>query len=364
MPIHSLFPAAKDGLKQSVLFESGTNGYHSYRIPVLLTSEKGTLLAFCEGRKMSQSDTGKIDLLVKRSTDGGKHWGAQQVIWSDGANVCGNPAPVVDRTTGVIWLLLTWNRGEDEEKQIHAGTGLDTRRVFVSHSADDGMTWSSPQEITSTVKEPHWRWYATGPANGIQLTQGKYKGRLVIPCDHSDYTDPTRHPFRSHVIYSDDHGRNWQLGGTTGEMVNECTLEELAGGTLLLNMRSYHGKHRRALSRSEDGGLTWSEIALDPTLIEPVCQASLLRYTWPKGKRKGILLFSNPASDKREKMTVRWSEDEGISWSQGRLLHSGPSAYSSLAVLKNREIGCLYECGEKKPYEKIVFALFSISWLK
>src|SRR5262249_44083222 len=150
-------------------FISGTDGYHTYRIPAIVVTTNETILAFCEGRKNSPNDSGKIDLLLKRSTDGGKSWSAQQIIRSDGENVCGNPAPVVDETTGAIWLLMTWSLGTDGEREIGNGTSKDTRRVFVTHSDDHGVTWAKPREITTSVKKPDWRWYATGPANGIQL---------------------------------------------------------------------------------------------------------------------------------------------------------------------------------------------------
>lgn len=354
---------ASDGLEQTDVWVSGTDDYHTYRIPAIVTSTKGTVLAFCEGRKTSRSDTGKIDLLLKRSTDGGRTWSAQQVIWSDGENVCGNPAPVVDQITGDIWLLTTWNLGSDHERDIMAGTSKDTRRVFATRSSDDGRSWSKPVEITDAVKKPHWRWYATGPVNGIQLTRGPHKGRLVIPANHSDHSDPDKHPYRAHVIYSDDHGKTWKLGGIEEDMTNESTIVELSDGALLHNMRSYHKKNQRAVATSRDGGLTWSPVKLDETLVEPVCQASILRYTWPARGDKSRILFSNPASTRREKMTVRLSADEGATWPVSRMLHTGPAAYSCLVVLPGKTIGCLYEAGEKGPYERIVLARFTIDWL-
>ncbi len=123
-------------------FVSGTDGYHTYRIPALIVSKRGTLLAFCEGRKNSMNDTGWIDTLLKRSIDGGRTWSERQVVWNDRTNTCGNPCPVVDQQTGVIWLLMTWNRGDDEEGRIIARTSKDTRRAYVTCSADDGRTWS------------------------------------------------------------------------------------------------------------------------------------------------------------------------------------------------------------------------------
>ncbi len=350
-------------LEQADVFTAGTDGYHTYRIPAVVVSKQGSVLAFCEGRKNSRSDSGKIDMLVKRSSDGGRTWGTQQLIWADGENVCGNPSPVVDQTTGDIWLLLTWNRGEDDGHKIQAGKGLDTRRVFVTRSSDDGVTWVKPREITEAVKKPHWRWYATGPVNGIQLTRGAHKGRLVIPSDHSDHSDPAKHYFRAHVIYSDDHGQTWQLGGVADEKTNESTVVERADGSLLDNMRSYHGQHCRAIATSQDGGLTWSPVTLVPALVEPVCQASILRCSWPDAGKPGVVLFSNPASTKRENMTVRLSYDDGATWPVNRTLYAGPSAYSCLVLLPNGTVGCLYECGVKNAYEKIVLARFPVSWL-
>jgi sialidase-1 len=355
--------SGSDAFDQTDVFVSGTDGYHTYRIPAVIVTTNGTVLAFCEGRKASASDTGKIDLLLKRSTDGGRTWSAQQVVWTDSDNVCGNPAPVVDQITGDIWLLMTWNLGSDHERDIMAGTSKDTRRVFVTRSTDDGRSWSKPRELTAAVKPAHWRWYATGPVNGIQLTRGSHKGRLVIPANHSDHSDPGKHPYRAHVIYSDDHGKTWNLGGIEEDMTNESTVVELSDGALLHNMRSYHKKNQRAVATSRDSGLTWSPVKLDETLVEPVCQASILRFTWPEHGQKSRILFSNPASARREKMTVRLSEDEGVMWPVSRMLHAGPSAYSCLVVLPGKTIGCLYEAGAKNPYERIVLARFTLDWL-
>lgn len=351
------------GCRRDDLFVGGKDGYCTYRIPVVVVSKEGTLLAFCEGRKDSQSDAGAIDLILKRSTDGGKSWGPQQIVWTDGRNTCGNPCAVVDAQTGVIWLLATWNRGDDREREIVAETSKDTRRVFVMSSEDDGLTWSSPKEITQHVKAADWTWYATGPCNGIQLTRGAQQGRLVIPCDH--IRAKTKQLY-SHVIYSDDHGHTWQLGGASPKAAtNECTIVELIDGRLLLNMRNYDvtQKNSRQICFSRDGGVTWEEQAFDKTLIEPVCQASLLRLTWPNSGDKSRILFSNPASTKRENIAVRISYDEGKTWTEAKSLHAGPGAYSCLATARDGSIVCLYEAGDRSPYEKIVAAVFSLEWL-
>lgn len=338
-------------LSQVEVFRSGEDGYHTYRIPALIVSRKGTLLAFCEGRRHGAGDSGDIDLLLKRSFDNGRTWGAAQVIADFSGDTIGNPAPVVERKTGAILLLLTRNPGSVTERQIVDGTAEGTRTVWVSRSNDDGATWSPPEDITAAVKPPDWTWYATGPGNGIQLRDG----RLVIPCDHIRAGSKAMH---SHVIFSDDRGRTWKLGGSAGEKTNESAVVELRDGSLMLNMRSYHGQNRRAVAISRDRGMTWSETRLDSALIEPVCQASLIRY----GKDR--LLFSNPADVKRVRMTVRMSRDEGKTWPASRLVHEGPAAYSSLAQLKDGAIGLLYERGEKGAYERITFSRFSPAWIE
>jgi sialidase-1 len=340
------------GHEPNAIFKSGENGYKCYRIPAIVITNKGTLLAFAEARKNSCGDAGDIDLVVRRSFDGGKTWLPMSVVWDDTDNTCGNPAPVVDRKTGNIILLSTWNLGTDHEKQIIAGTGKDTRRIFVLSSNDDGNNWSQAREITASVKKPDWTWYATGPCNGIQIQTKKYKGRLVIPCDHIEAESKK---YYSHSIFSDDGGLTWKLGGTTPtDMVNECTVAELPKGTLMLNMRNYNASRVRQISTSKDGGETWSELKPDGTLIEPVCQGSLLWYD-AKGK-KNFLAFSNPASQKtRTNMTVRLSYDKGKTWKKKKVVHEGPSAYSNLVVLPNGNLACLYEAGLKSAYESILF---------
>lgn len=349
--------------EQQVLWRSGDDGYHTYRIPALAVTNQKTVLAFCEGRKTGGGDSGDINMLVKRSTDGGRTWSDQAVIWDDAANTCGNPCPVVDRQTGVVWLLMTWNRGDDREREIIAQTSDDTRRVFVTRSTDDGLTWAAPKEITTQAKLPNWTWYATGPGAGIQMTRGPHKGRLIVPCDHIEAD--TRH-YYSHVVYSDDHGQTWKLGGSTPQhQVNECLAVELTGGRLMLNMRNYdRTKHHRQIAVSDDGGLTWEDQRFEPTMIEPICQAGFRRYSWPDDGNRNIILFSNPAHEReRVNMTVRLSLDEGVSWPVAKRLHAGPSAYSDLAVLGDQRIGCLYEGGREHRYESIILARFSLKWL-
>lgn len=350
--------ASADSAQRVAIFEQGKGGYKNYRIPSLIASKAGTLLAFCEGREAG--DAGNIDLLLRRSGDGGKTWGEPQVVWSDGTNTCGNPCPVVDHDTGRIWLLLTWNLGSDHERDIIRWTSEDARRPYVCYSDDDGKTWSTPINISKTARRHDWRWYATGPGNGIQIRNGKHKGRLVIPANHS-YTETRKDVFAqdgnygygSHVIYSDDHGDSWQLSESITPGCNESTIAELSDSRLVMNMRNYNGKKCRALSYSSDGGATWSPVTEDEELIEPRCQASLIGHSLDG---QHLLLFSNPASVRgRNHMTVRVSKDDGKTWPIAKLLHAGPSAYSCLTVLPNGNIGCFYEYGNKRSDEVMVF---------
>jgi sialidase-1 len=331
-------------LPQVDVFRAGEGGYKSYRIPALIATKKGTLLAFCEGRKNSASDTGDIDLLLRRSFDGGTTWGPVQKIADMGEDTIGNPTPVVERKTGAVILLLTRNPGAVAERQV----GTRDRTVWTTRSTDDGATWTEPADITAQVKRADWTWYATGPGNGIQLRSG----RLVIPCDHN--VGPNQR--YSHVIYSDDRGATWKIGGVAEEKTNESAIVQLKSGELVFNMRSYHGKNRRAVQRSTDDGLTFSALTLDNALIEPVCQGSMITV----GK---WVLFSNPADTKRTHMTVRLSGDGARTWQASRLVWEGPSAYSSLAAIPHG-IGLLYELGNANPYERITFSKFDLAWLR
>ena len=345
-------PSRAADVEEQTLFQIGDGGYHTYRIPSLIVTKSGIVLAFCEGRKNGRGDTGDIDLALRRSTDGGKSWGKTQIVWDEADNTCGNPCPVIDQKSGTIWLLMTHNLREDTEAKIIAGKSKGNRTVWITKSTDDGATWSKPVEITKDVKKPEWSWYATGPGVGIQLKSG----RLVIPCDNKTDGGKLR---QSHVIYSDDAGKTWTIGGVVGPGCNESQAVELSDGKLMLNMRSYERNKLRLTATSTDGGETFTKPVEDSTLIEPVCQASILRY--PGGK--GGILFSNPASPKRERMTVRLSTDDAKTWPHARVLFDGPAAYSCLTVFPDGAIGCLYERGDKGPYERIMLARFSREWL-
>lgn len=355
-----LFYGSATAQTTQILWQQGTGKYNNYRIPSIIATQKGTLLAFCEGREAG--DSGDIDILLKRSADNGKTWSDEQEVWNDGANTCGNPCPVIDEETGRIWLFLTWNDGEDSESEIIHKKASSPRQPFVCYSDDDGRTWSEPQNLSESGRDASWGWYATGPGIGIQLKNGAYKGRLVIPANHS-YDDPEGsirngpYEYGAHVLYSDDHGKTWNRSESIKPGCNESQVTELSDGTLVMNMRSYNEKYSRAISFSTDGGQTWTDIEHDFQLVESRCQGSILGLE--TGNKKTVHLFSNPAVPVgRTAMTVKSSFDNCQSWSNAKLVYVGPSAYSCLVKLPNGQIGLFFEAGEKKPYEKMVFVSF------
>ncbi|HMF59513.1 MAG TPA: sialidase family protein [Vicinamibacterales bacterium] len=348
--------SAASGPRFSDVYIAGEGGYHTYRIPSVIATPKGALLAFAEGRRAAAADAGDIDLIVRRSNDGGESWSPIRTVWDDGPNTVGNPCPVIDARTGTIWLLITRNLGADREPAIIAGTSTGSRTVWTMKSDDDGLTWSLPVDITSAVKAADWGWYATGPGVGIQTANG----RLVIPANHSESGI-----HRSHLFFSDDDGKSWHLGASADAGTNESQVVELTDGRLLLNMRNHPAKPEnfRMIATSNDLGRTLSKAADDRALIEPPAQASLLRLTSAKRGDRDRLLFANPASTKRERLTVRLSYDEGTTWPVARVVAEGPAAYSSLVVLPDRSIGVLFEQGSRGPYERIAFARFTLEWL-
>lgn len=345
---------------ETEVFVSGSEGYANYRIPAIVSAPDGTLLAFAEGRKNNAADAGDIDLILKRSTDGGRTWGKIEMVWDDGDNTCGNPAPVFDAASGRLLLMMTWNLGSDKESMINTYTSTDTRRVFYTYSDDVGKTWSTPIDLTSTLKDSTWSWYATGPCHAIQKRHEPAKGRIVVSCNHND---TTRMSF-SHVVWTDDCGENWHLGGSAAAGGNESTVAELEDGRLLLNMRKWKGADTttvRRLAYSHDAGQTWSETVLAQDLIEPVCQGSMLQLN--DGE---TLLFSNPHTRKgRRNMTVSKSTDGGQSWTPVLCINKGKSAYSDMTQTNKGAVGLLYEYGTKESrYAGIRFRLITEDELK
>lgn len=338
------------------LFRSGKEGYPRYRIPSLLVTAKGTVLAICEGRKDGRGLTGDIDIVIKRSVDDGRTWKPLAVIADGGEHTLGNPCAVVDRRDGRIWLLVTRSHGKDVEDDIVAGTSREKTRVLVTSSKDDGLTWEPLRDITASAAEPSWRWYGTGPGIGIQLASS----RLLIPAYHSEAGTRL---YRSHALYSDDRGETWKRGDSTGEHASESQAIERADGSVQLNARTNdQGPTLRTVADSKDGGATWSKARHDPDLFDPHCQASIYRLTSAKDNGKTRWLFCHPVGPGRRNLTVRLSYNEGKSWPIARKVRDGDSQYSCMAGLRDGTIGLLHESWVDKNYQ-IYFVRFDLKWL-
>lgn len=357
---HEIEPGNPDGGNEepvtdpnvtSQVYNPGDDGYAAYRIPAVVVTKAGTILAFTEGRVDGTADDGNIDMLVKRSEDNGKSWGPVIKVWDDGENRCQNPSPVV-LDNGRILLLFCWN-----ERTVGSANGTGSsghpRRVMKSYSDDDGKTWSTPEDIHDQVAIENYTWYATGPCHAIVKTLEPNKGRIVVPCNHNKPGTNPKSERHAHLIYSDDQGETWHLGAITDHPYgNESTVVELGDGSLMSNMRNYEpntlGYRWQAISR--DGGVTF-EPAQVTTLIEPNnngCQGSILRYSI-NSAGKANLLFSNPNHESsRRNGCIKLSSNDGRTWS--RTFKYVPdddfySSYSDLAVLANRKVGVLFEHG-------------------
>ena len=348
-----LLAAAPPRAMAGDVFVSGS-GYNTYRIPAIVRAPNGTLLAFCEGRP-SSSDTGNIDIVLKRSTNNGASWGSLTVVRDEGGDSATNPSPVVDETTGRIFLHYS--------KSI--------TRPFYMYSDDNGATWSAPVEITATAKAPGWGYCVPGPGHGIQLKRGNQAGRLLVPSHHY-LANGTK---GMHAVYSDDHGATWSYGSVAdaagGINPDECMAVELVspapdgGSRVYYNIRDQSGSAagNRTVGWSDDGGATLNlPLSNDTRFVTPIVQGSLLRMrATDEGDAVNVILFSCPNhASSRQNMSIWYSTDEGLNWSAPRSVYSGGAAYSDMVLLEDRTVGLLYE---KNPYSRITFTSFSPDFL-
>jgi sialidase-1 len=368
--------ASTPPIEETVVFENGQDGYQCYRIPAIVKAPGGQLLAFAEARRNNCGDFGDVDLVLKRSRDNGKSWGALEMVVDFGDNQAGNPAPVFDLTDPAYRkgrLFLFYNTGTVHEADVRKGKAI--REVWYKTSPDNGRTWSEPVNITLQTSKPSaptlnpaynfkedWRSYANTPGHAMQMQKGKKRGRIFVAANHS--AGPPQDHFRdysAHAFYTDDHGKTFQLSPTIDFAGgNEAIAAETPNGSLLVNFRNQSGDPKyRIQAFTLDAGESWSEVKVMESLPDPVCQGSMIDFTPRRGKP--VLILSNLNSQqKREKLTIRYSTDYGRTWSTGRELYGGPAAYSDLVVQKDNNIGVLYE---KDGYKKIVYAQFDYAWL-
>ena len=354
----------------SDVFTAGRDGYKSIRIPSVVVTRKGTVLAFAEGRATA-SDQAHNKIVLKRSTDGGKSWSDLKVVADDGVNSLNNPTAVVEQHTGRVFLMYQRIPGNIHEGSKDIQTGYDGDKVyrsFLTSSDDDGVTWSHPVEVTHGTKHPEGATtIASGPGIGIQLTRGTHAGRLVIPFNEGPFWQ-----WQNYAAYSDDRGATWHFGeNAPGALVpdakqghrsqiNEVQMVELCDGSVRLNSRQFAGARVRKTAISKDGGVTWSQIEDVPALRDPSCMASIFRYSFDGGEGHGQILYSGPDSGKRDNGTVHLSLDDGATWTAQRVFWPGSFAYSVLTKLADGTVGCLFETDGAN---RVVFARFPVGWI-
>ena len=337
------------------LFISGTEGYDTFRIPALITLPGGRVLAFAEGRRFSASDTGDIDIVLRISDDGGQTFSPLKVIASGEGSTAGNPCPAYDTITGQI--LMMFNRNHTEGHQYLIEQGKSPRTVHLTVSNDNGDTWTPEQDITAQTKLPHWTWHAVGPNHALQLASG----RLLFPCNHAEFleNEGKSGPYRSHTLYSDDHGQTWQIGEDIADDTTECVLSQLKDGRVLINIRLLPCPGCRSMATSHDDGVTFIDHHLVEVQPDPGCQGSMIVLT--SGNQEYILVTNSTATNARKRLALHESADNGESWSEAFVITEGPCAYSDLAQLDDNHIAVLYEAGEEYSHETITFDIITMN---
>jgi len=339
------------------VFVSGTQGYHTFRIPAIETAPDGSLLAFAEARKYNANDPGygkqDIDLVFRRSTDKGKTWSAMKVIEDPGELwSAANPASVVDRQTKRVWLLYL--RCKPERGTERARPGTDDSQILARTSDDNGQSWSEPIDLTKVSRDmadAKWRVSVVGPGGMIQ----DRRGRLVAPVWKFA-------PFETFAMYSEDHGRTWHRGQMVPGSGDENQLVELADGRLLMDIRQNGGPHRW-MSTSADGGRTWSK-QRPGNRVSPVACA-IERYTLKSaGDDRDRILWTGPKGPNRQNLVVRVSYDEGQTFTSERPIWDKYAAYSDLTVLPDKSVGVLWERGVERGYQFITLTRFDLAFLE
>ena len=365
------YASGEPPLEKMDLFVVGDDpAYVRYHIPGITVTAQGTVLAWCEARS-AESDWADIDILLRRSTDGGKTWSAAKKIVQLEGEKRKNPAAL---RLGVDPDWVTLNNPvliPDRDGTVHMLFCLEYERCFYQRSDDDGVSWSKPVEITATFeafrKDYAWNVLATGPNHSIQLRGG----RLLVPVWLSTGSGGNAHrPSVTATVYSDDGGDTWQAGEIaipcTNKFVNpnETVAVQLKDGSVILNARNESSAGRRIIVTSPDGATRWSEPHFQNDLVDPVCMAGLVRYTHAG---EDVLLFSNPDTHTgRKNVTLRMSHDDGRSWPISRSIEPGFSAYSDLAVTHDGTILCFYGRSKEKHFagDRLTLARLHLDWLR
>lgn len=323
----------------------GDDGSKSYRIPGLVKSKAGTLIAVYDIRYRHAADLpADVDVGVSRSKDGGQSWEPMIVAMDMGNDPkfgydgVGDPAVLVDPRSGRLWLTALWSHGNRGWNGSRAGmTPEETGQFMICHSDDDGVTWSKPVNLTSQLKDPSWWLFYNGPGNGIVMKDGT----LVFA---GQYRADDGKPW-STLIASKDGGDTWFVGTGVKSDTTEAQLVELDDGSLMINCRDNRGGSR-TVAVTKDLGKTWQ---LHPTdrkaLRESVCMASLISWKHPQHGSK--LWFSNPDTQRgRHSMTIKLSTDQGMTWPEKHhLLYDSRNGfgYSCLTPVDDNHIGVIYE---------------------
>lgn len=339
-------PIVNEKIEFTNLFSADMKkGVSCYRIPSIVTALNGDIITTIDERVASCGDlkwNNDINIVMRRSADNGKSWSEIETIvdYPIGESAS-DPSMILDKTTGNIFLFFNYMNLETEK---------DVYYLKMISSKDNGLSWSTPIDITSQISKPEWKndFKFITSGRGIQTSSGQLI-HTIVNLENG-----------LHLFKSDDHGKNWSLIDTSIRPGDESKVIELSDGSLMINSRvSEIGV--RFVHSSIDHGKTWTSNP-ESQLNDPACNASLIRYSLVNGgSDKNRLLFSNLNSkDSRENLTIRISYDEGKNWSKGKVIYSGKSAYSSMTILKNGDVGLFFE---KDDYKENVFVRFSLAWL-
>jgi sialidase-1 len=374
--------SAEPLLERVTLFEEGRDGFTLYRIPGIVVTSRGSVLAYCEARKFSTADRGEIEIHLRRSTDGGRSWSSPQQVAHLGERLPRNPhlppgkqakdfgGPKEQTVNNPVAIAC-------RNGTVHLIYCVEYMRCFHIRSDDEGLSWSKPVEITTAFEAfrstVDWQAMATGPGHAIELQNG----RLVVPFWMSTYEPGVKRGKGVGVVFSDDQGVTWLPGEIALLDAGEPNIAELLDGGVLLTARNGDARSRRISATSSNGATDWSSPRFIDELYEPGCMAGIVSHPGSDSLKGPLLLFSNVQTTERKhssrrNLTIHLSRDGGATWPVSRVLEPGPSAYSDLAILPDGHVLCCFEDGSGPPvhkrkrdwaYTRISVARFNLQWL-